>query len=322
LFWNHNALTNKFTLFLGTKLKKTEKPCKVQAIKRTWKLMLYCKKRKSSSFLFNSGRLPPLPTFIPHPSYKQTRVSEFLGSHVYQSSWVHTCIKVPGFSRVSEFLGSHMYQSSRVLTCIRVPGFTRVSEFLGSHVYQSSWVHTCIRVPGFTRASEFPGTHVYQSSWVHTCIRVPEFSRVSEFLGSYVYQSSWVHTWTEFVGSDVYQSSWFHTCIRVPGFKRVSEFLGSHVYQSSWVYFLSKLLGSHVYQSSWLHKRLSDFRRSHRFGTNVLKLVHIPVKYPLKPLHPSVRPSVRLAECNNSRIFMEFNNGKFYEKLSSYDSFG
>jgi hypothetical protein len=123
----------------------------------------------------------------------------------------------------------------------------RLSRILriNRHVYQSSWLHTCITVPGFTRVSEFLGSHFYQSSWVNT--------RVSEFLGSHVYQSSWVYT-----------------CIKVTRFTCVSEFLGSH-----------------------------------RFRTNVLKLDHIPVKYPLKPL----RPSVRLAECNNFRIVMKFSNG-------------
>ena len=120
-------------------------------------LVRCCTAQKACCFLFNFGRLPPSPTVIPYPSYKRTRVSEFLGSHVYQSSWVHT--------HVSEFLGSH--------TCIRVPGFI--------HAYQSSWVHThvseflgshtCIRVPGFTRVSKFLGSH--------TRIRVPGFTHVS-----------------------------------------------------------------------------------------------------------------------------------------------
>ena len=200
--------------------------------------------------------------------------------------------RVPGFTRVSEFLGSH--------TCIRVPGFSRVSEFLGSHVYPSSWVHI--------RVSEFKGSHVYQSSWVYTCIKITRFTCVSEFLASHVYQSSWVHTCIRVPGfTHVYHSSRVHMCIRVPGF--------THVCQSSRVLtcirvsgfiLVSKLLGSHVYQSSWVHARVSDFLRSHRFRTNVLKLVHIPVKRPLKPLRPSVWPNVTTPGFSRNLIMENF----------------
>ena len=188
MFWNHSALTNKFALFVGTELKwKLQKMCKFQFIIRTWKLMFRCCTARRENQLVSFS--------IPDAYHLRQRLccSFLINRHVYQSSWVHTCIRVPGFTRVSNLLGSHVYQSSKVHTFLRVPGFT--------HVYQSFWFHICIRFLGFTRVSDFLGSHVYQSFWVQTCIRVPCFTRVSEFLGLHVYQNSWVHTCNRVPGS-------------------------------------------------------------------------------------------------------------------------